>query len=313
MFKQSIELYELLDKANASGNEVMNHLKVKGASNIDVTTVKGDRGSTDFIQIKIAGSNGKTIGGNAKSLGIVGRLGGLGARPSVTGFVSDGDGALVVLAVASKLIDMQKNGDVLKGDVIITTHICPDAPTQDHFPVPFMGSPVDMETMNSFEVHEEMDAVLSVDTTKGNKVINHRGFAISNTIKEGYILKVSDDALEIMMRTTGEMPYVMPMSQQDITPYGNGLYHINSIFQPSVATDAPVIGVALTTAVPVAGCATGATHIADIENAGRYCIEVAKAYGEDSCAFYDIKEFDLIKGLYGEMTRYQTKGNRVDT
>ncbi|WP_418608261.1 DUF1177 family protein [Georgenia sp. SUBG003] len=37
------------------------------------------------------------------------------------------------------------------------------------------------------------------------------------------------------------------MSTQDITPYANGLYHINSILQPAVARRSPVVGVALTT------------------------------------------------------------------
>lgn len=48
------------------------------------------------------------------------------------GLVSDGDGAIGALSVALKLSTMQLNGDVLLGDVIITTHICPNAPTQAH-------------------------------------------------------------------------------------------------------------------------------------------------------------------------------------
>lgn len=309
MLKQVLEMYELLDKATASGEEVANLLKCRGAKDVDVQTVFGESGSTDVIKITIAGSNGKIAGGEAKTLGITGRLGGIGARPEVIGFVSDGDGALTALSVALKLIDMQKNGDVLKGDVIITTHICPNAPTREHFPVPFMGSPIDSQTSNKYEVTPEMDAILSIDTTKGNKVINTRGFAVSNTVKEGYILKVSNDILEIIMRTTGRMPYVFPLSQQDITPYGNGLYHLNSILQPAVATKAPVIGVAITTEVPVAGCATGATHITDIEMTARFALEVAKDYGESKCVFYDHQEYELIQKLYGDMKRFQTKGN----
>lgn len=102
------------------------------------------------------------------------------ARPEVTGFVSDGDGALAALSAAAKLLDMQKNGDYLEGDVIISTHICPDAPTRPHEPVPFMDSPVEMAQVNAEEVSDELDAIVSVDTTKGNRIINHRGFAVSN-------------------------------------------------------------------------------------------------------------------------------------
>lgn len=310
MLKQVMEMYELLDKADASGKEVKEYLCSKGNQTVVVEKIMGNGGSTDFIKIELPGKDGKMNGGNAPTLGITGRLGGLGARPEVMGFVSDGDGALAALSVASKLIDMRNNGDVLNGDVIVTTHICPNAPTNEHFPVRFMGSYVDIETMNKLEVTDDMDAILSIDTTKGNKIINTRGFAISNTVKEGYILKVSDDLLEIMMRTTGKLPFVFPISQQDITPYGNGVYHLNSILQPAIATKAPVVGVAITTEVPVAGCATGSTNIVDIESVSRFVIEVAKDVGEGKCKIYDEEEFGLIKGLYGDMTRFQTKGEK---
>ena len=69
--------------------------------------------------------------------------------------------------------------------MIVTTHICPRAPVIPHDPVPFMGSPVDMATMNRHEVRPEMDAILSIDTTRGNWVVNRRGFAVSPTVKAG--------------------------------------------------------------------------------------------------------------------------------
>ena len=100
-------------------------------------------------------------------------------------------------------------------------------------------------------------------------MINARGFAISPTVKEGYILKVSKTVLDVMSRVTGQLPQVFALSQQDITPYGNGLYHINSILQPAIMTSAPVIGLAITTEVAVAGCATGATQLMDVESAAR--------------------------------------------
>ena len=74
---------------------------------------------------------------------------------------------------------MHKNGDVLEGDVIVSTHICPDAPTQDHFPVPFMDSPIDMELCNRMDVDENMDAILVHRHHQGNRVINLNGIAIS--------------------------------------------------------------------------------------------------------------------------------------
>lgn len=308
LLKQLTEMYELVDRADANGNSVKEYLESWGAKDVTVKKITGDKGSTDFIRIRIPGTKGKSKGMDAPTLGVLGRLGGLGARPSVIGMVSDGDGALVALTVALKLLDMQKKGDYLEGDVVVCTHICPDAPTQPHEPVPFMGSPVEMSVVNKAEVDDELDAILSIDTTKGNKIINTRGFAISPTVKEGYILKVSDDLLNIMQITTGRLPYVFALSIQDITPYGNGIYHLNSILQPSTATKAPTVGVAITTEVPVPGCATGASHFVDMEEAGRFVLEVAKAYGRGQCKFYDEQEYDTILKKYGAMNHIQTLG-----
>src|SRR5699024_3558689 len=182
-FKYVMDVYELLDSYHVTGAEVKDYLDPLATdADIQVQTVEGDQGSTDFIKVTIQGENGKSKGGNAPTLGIIGRLGGIGARPEMIGFVSDGDGSLTVMAAAAKLLDMHKKGDVLEGDVILTTHICPTAPTQPHDPVPFMGSPVSIETMNNHEVTDEMDAILSVDTTKGNRIINHKGFALTPTV-----------------------------------------------------------------------------------------------------------------------------------
>lgn len=304
-----MEVYDLMDNINVNGDMIQSYLnEINSASEIVVETVKGEEGSTDFIQIKIPGSAGKMKGGNAPTLGVVGRLGGIGARPEVKGFVSDGDGALSAIAAAGKLLDMQLKGDTLVGDVIISTHICPTAPTQPHDPVPFMGSPVSIADMNRYEVTDEMDAVLSIDTTKGNVITNHRGFAITPTVKEGYILRISNDLLDIYQQVSGTLPVTLPITFQDITPYGNGLFHVNSILQPAVATNAPVVGVAITTEVAVAGSASGASRLIDVEEVVRYSIEVAKRFGEKSCTFFDEKEYQLIQDLYGSAKHAQTFG-----
>ncbi|EHR78183.1 hypothetical protein OCC_03993 [Thermococcus litoralis DSM 5473] len=310
MLKQVIEAYELLDSAYVDGEKVAQILKERGLDRVEVRRIEGEKGYTDFIKIIVPGKNGKLSGGNAPTLGIIGRLGGIGARPEMIGLVSDADGAITAIAVALKLADMIKNGDMLDGDVIIATHICPNAPTQPHDPVPFMGSPVDMATMNKYEVDPMMDAILSVDTTRGNRIINVKGFAITPTVKEGWILKVSDDLLDIMQYVTGKMPAVVPITMQDITPYGNGVHHINSILQPATATNAPVVGVAITAEVPVPGCATGASHEVDIEQAARFCIEVAKGFGKGKVRFYDEEEFKHLVKLYGPMNHLQTLGRR---
>lgn len=310
LYKQLIEAYDIIDSSHASGDKVAAYLKsICEDANIQVYPLVGPKGSTDMLKVRIPGKNGKTNGGNAPTIGLLGRLGGLGARPERIGYVSDGDGALIAIALAAKLLDMQNKGDYLDGDVVISTHICPDAPTAPHIPVPFMGSPVDMAQVNAEELSPELDAVLSVDTTKGNRIINTRGFAISPTVKEGYILRTSEDLLDIMEITTGKLPYVFALTQQDITPYGNDLHHLNSILQPATATKAPVVGVAITTETTVPGCATGASHLEALDEAARFMLEVAKAFGKGVLKFYDEEEFTKIQKLYGSMSHFQTLGS----
>lgn len=169
ILKQIIEVFDILDNSQVTGADVAEYLKsINNDVDVRVNKLEGTKGSTDMVKIRISGANGKSMGGNAPTIGLLGRLGGIGARPEMIGFVSDGDGALIAISLAAKLIDMQNKGDFLEGDVFISTHICPDAPTAPHKPVPFMGSTVEMAQVNKEEVTPELDAILSVDTTKGN-------------------------------------------------------------------------------------------------------------------------------------------------
>ncbi|TDC61018.1 DUF1177 domain-containing protein [Streptomyces hainanensis] len=321
MLKHVIEVIELLDRPETSGTLLADHLRaVHGAATrsdasaadappaprFEVRTVQGDKGSTDFVHVTIPGRRGRVGGGDAPTLGILGRLGGAGARPERIGLVSDADGAVAALSAAAKLLDMHARGDVLDGDVRISTHVTGWAPTQPHDPVPFMDSPIDMETCNREEVSAEMDAIVSIDTTKGNRLLNHRGVALSPTICRGWILRVSEDLLSVLETVTGQSARVLPVTTQDITPYGNGVHHINSILQPATATDAPVVGLAITAETAVAGCATGASHETDIAAAARFAIETAKAFGTGAAHFHDPAELSRLIELYGPMTRLQT-------
>jgi len=300
--------YRTMDSAYVSGREIKDLFQDYPEAQVEVTEVYGEKGKTDFVRILIPGTSGKTSGGIAPTMGIVGRLGGIGARPSRVGIVSDADGAVAAVAAGLKLADMQQKGDRLVGDVIVTTHICPDAPTRPHDPVDFMDSPVEIDVMNRYEIEAAMDAIVSIDTTKGNRVINHKGIALSPTVKQGYILRVSEDLLRIMEMTTGELPVTFPITTQDITPYGNGLYHINSILQPAVATDAPVVGLAVTAKSAVPGCGTGASHEVDIASAVRFAVETAKEVTAGTCRFYNEEEFAALHRLYGSMAQLQTLG-----
>ena len=303
MFREIQEVMELLESARAKGKTLQAWLQNNGVKNVEVTRVEGEDGSTEFVRVMVVSPQ---RGG--PTLGIIGRLGGIGARPHRLGLVSDADGAIIALACAAKLAGMAANGDALPGDVIVATHICPTAPIIPHEPASFMNSPVDIATMNRYEVDPAMDAILSIDTTKGNWVVNHCGFAITPTVKEGYILRVSDKPLDIMRIVTNEPPVVLPITTQDITPYGNSIYHLNSIMQPATATSAPVVGVATTASTPIPGSATGANQVFDLEMAARFCVEVAKSFTAGECPFYDEEEFARLTTLYGSMSSLQTLG-----
>ena len=307
---QMLELYDLLDDPNASGEKAAEYLRGKGIEDVSLEKPLGDAKNVTFVKAVIPGTSGRRAGGSAPTLGIVGRLGGIGARPARIGFTSDGDGALSALTIAAKLGMMAARGDKLPGDVIVTTQVCPDAPTRPHDPVPFMDSPVSSAIANAYEVTPEMEAILSIDTTKGNRIVNHRGIAVTPTVKDGWILRTAEPVLDILTSTTGKLPVVLPITQQDITPYGNGIYHLNSILQPSVATAAPVIGVAITAVSQVAGCATGATHMEDVDEAVRFSIEVAKAFGAGQCPFYDAEEYARLLALYGPLSHFRTMGGQ---
>jgi hypothetical protein len=308
--KQTLQAFEALDSAYASGRTVEELLAPYPTAVVSVEEVRSAKGKTDFVNIVVAGTDGRLRGGAARTLGVIGRLGGLGARPTRIGLVSDGDGAVAAVATALKLAKMQAQGDPLPGDVIISTHICPNAPTRPHQPVEFMDAPVSAEEMSAREVFPAMDALLSIDTTKGNRILNHRGFAISPTVKEGYILRVAEDLVRIMETTTGRPAVAFPITLQDITPYGNDIYHINSILQPALVTDAPVVGVAISAETVVPGSATGASHEIDIAAVVKFAVEVAKEFGRATAEFYDAKEFARLNQLYGSMHRLRQRPPR---
>ena len=162
--------------------------------------------------------------------------------------------------------------------------------------------------MNEHEVDGGMGAVLSIDATKGNRILNHRGFAITPTVKEGYILPVAPDLIDVYESVAGRPAVVLPLSTYDITPYGNDLYHVNSILQPAVATAAPVVGVATVAETAVPGTATGANHPVDLAEVVRFAIEVAKGIGGETLELYNSAEFARAVAMYGSMTHLQGGG-----
>lgn len=307
-------VYELLDDPTINGAKVVAALESLGAEKeqVSITTIpvnyEAPEDTTqicDFIKVVIKGKSGKQTGGRSPTLGIIGRLGAQQAQPSRIGIVSDADGSIVALASAMKLLEMSAKGARLEGDTIITTHLATHVSITPHDPVDFMGMPVSSTTMNNYEVDDEMDAILSVDTSKGNSIIKTRGIAISPTAKEGYILRVAPDLVSLMELATGNPAVTFPITTQDITPYDNGVYHFNSIMQPHVATAAPVVGLAITAKSVVPGCETGASYESELVNATVFAVEVAKQFTWGKIAFYDEAEYQKLFELYGSMAVLQ--------
>jgi Protein of unknown function (DUF1177) len=147
---------------------------------VAVTTVNNEppanpESATDFVSILIPGTSGKSRGGNARPLGIIGRNGAIGGRPVRIGMISDADGPIGAIAAALRLAKMKAGGDSLPGDVIVTTHLSKDVLISYNGGVPFAGMPVSSTTMNRYEVSPDMDAILSIDASKGNSIIKQRG------------------------------------------------------------------------------------------------------------------------------------------
>lgn len=293
MWNEVLETIRIFDRPEGAAEILAERLQA-GHVEVTVTRETSERGFSDFVRARLRGEKS-----SAPKIGILGYLGGISAGERFA-FVSDADGAIAAAACMLRLAREQ-----FDGDVIVATHICPGAIRIPHKPVDFVNSPISQQRMLDLMVDPAMDAILSIDTTRGNRVINHKGFAISPTVKEGYILRVSEDLLDIMQNITGRLPVVFPITTQDITPYSSGVYHINGIMQPSTRTKSPVVGLAITSETAVPGPATGVTDVPGIEAAARFAIEVARAFTNSRCRFYDPEEYQKLVSLYGSLGHLQ--------
>jgi hypothetical protein len=146
---------------------------------------------------------------------------------------------------------MRQRGQELAGDVLISTHICQQAHPVPHDPFPFVMSPLPSSEKHPRLVDERMDAILTPETCKGNKMISHLGFAVTPPVREGFILRPHASILHIMEMVTGKAPAVFPITMQDVTPYELGVHHICGMVLPSIFSTAPVVGEPLVTEIQI--------------------------------------------------------------
>ena len=102
-----------------------------------------------------------------------------------------------------------------------------------------------------------MEAILTPETCKGNRIFNQTGFAITSPVKEGYILRPHVSLLQTMEMVTSMPARVFPINMQDITPFGNDIHHVCGMMLPTQFSLAPVVGVPITTQMQVVAAATG--------------------------------------------------------
>ena len=75
LMKQIIDVYEVLDSSFVTGEAVKEYLLgIKADANVEVYELVGPKGSTDMLKVRIPGKNGKTNGGDAPTIGLLGRL-----------------------------------------------------------------------------------------------------------------------------------------------------------------------------------------------------------------------------------------------
>lgn len=300
MLKEVIDTVEALDPPAAGAKEFCALLPA-GACEVSVEPYAGPLGRTEFVTFRFRGRAGRAGGGASRTLGIIGSLGALRLPGDYPGLNSDADGALVALACVLRLARMRSRGMALNGDVTVTTHICQAGHPEPHDPLPFVMPPLDVDEEYRRLTLPEMEAILTPETCKGNKLVSETGFAITPPVKQGYILRPHATLIQMMEVVTSRPARLFPLNMQDITPFGNGIHHVCGMMLPGQFTDAPVVGVPVTSQMQVPAASTGVTQLSALEACGRFCVEVATAFGIGACHLHYEDDFAAMQARYGSM------------
>ncbi|MEM0173903.1 MAG: DUF1177 domain-containing protein [Sulfolobaceae archaeon] len=290
ILKNLIEVIEILESSEPI---VKVREKVRGADFIEYEEIERGDGKVTFLRALVKGRKGN------RRIEILGRLGAIQMRSKYKGLVSDADGAIVALTVLFELIDLKRKGIEFDADVSIVTNIALDAKLIPHKPFDFMVPPIGLDEALQIEVDPKAELILSIDSTKGNILAKYNDFALTHVVKEGYILKLSDEVIEIYNRVTGHEVYLVALTTGDLTPIEFPIYHISTIISPWLYTTSPVIGIATTSRQVIPGYVTGVQDIMMLNNASRFCIEMIKFFDMGG-KVYDDKELEELKKRIGE-------------
>ncbi len=304
MLREIMDVLDFLDDARNSAEQFKAMLP-DGPHTVEITPFDSDLGHTDFIKILFPGKNGKSSGGSAPTIGIIGSNGGLRLPWEYPGLSSDADGCVVGLACALGLARKHHRNQQLQGDVLVSTHICQSAHPAPHDPFPFVVSPLPSSEKHPRLVDERMDAILTPETCKSNKMAAHLGFAVTPPVREGFILRPHETILHAVEMVTGKPPVVFPITMQDVTPYELGVHHICGMVLPSIFSTAPVIGVPLVTALQTHPSATNTQQPMVLESATRFCLEVATGLGNGDYHFHYQSDFEGMLKSFGALRGWQ--------
>ncbi|MEM0165758.1 MAG: DUF1177 domain-containing protein [Saccharolobus sp.] len=238
--------------------------------------------------------------GNGKNrVEVLGRLGAIQMQGINKGLVSDADGAIVTLATILELINLMEKGIYLEVDVSLITNISLRAKLIPHKPFDFMVPQIGLDEALKEEVDPKANLILSIDSTKGNRIAKFDDFAITHVIKNGYILKVSDEVIDIYNRVTGHEVYIIPLTTGDLVPLDFNIYHISTLVTPWLYTESPVIGIGTVSKQVIPGYVTGVINWEMLEHASRFCLEMLK-FVEQGGKVYDEAELEELERKIGK-------------
>ncbi|AGJ62347.1 DUF1177 domain-containing protein [Saccharolobus islandicus] len=256
-------------------------------------------GEVTFVKVYY-GSRGR------ERVEILGRLGAIQMQNTSKGLVSDADGAIVTLAVLLELLNLKEKGITLDVDVSFVTNISLNAKLIPHQPFNFMVPLIGLDEALKEEVDPKAGLILSIDSTKGNRLAKFDDFALTHVIKDGYILKLKDEVIDIYNRVTGHEVNLVSLTTGDLTPLDFNVYHISTLISPWLYTDSPVIGIATVSKQMIPGYVTGVQDIEMLEHASRFCLEMLK-YVEGGGKVYDENELKELKEKLGKSNLQRVK------
>ncbi|MBB5254534.1 DUF1177 domain-containing protein [Sulfurisphaera ohwakuensis] len=245
-------------------------------------------------------------GGGKDKIEILGRLGAIQMVGTSKGLVSDADGAIITLTTLFELLDLMDKGVAFNIDILFVTNLATKAKLIPHKPFDFMVPLMGLDDALKIEVDPTASFILSIDSTKGNRLAKYNDFALTHVVKDGYILKLHDNVIDIYNRVTEHEIYMVPLTTGDLTPLDYNVYHISTLISPWLYTSSPVVGLATVSKQVIPGYETGVQNLTMFEHASRFCVELIK-YLEKGGKVYDENELMELESKLGKSNLIKAK------